>query len=308
MPSFVVNGPVDAGLGKELRPELIRTFHGEVQTAVWGEGPALLSLHGAMGGYDQGVLLAQTVTYPRFRYIAVSRPGYLGTPLHAGRSPQEQADLCAEVMNAFGVESTIVVAISGGGPIALQFALRHPDRCRALVVISACSHRLNVPLPLQWHILKLMARIPGLTTAMRRKIERDPETTAKRSIPDEQVRRRTVRDPESGPLFLALRTSTLDRMSLRIPGTENDIRQTRSEMSWPLELIAVPTLVIHGKSDSVVPFEQANRLAGRVPDARLLAIDGGEHVSIFTHRNEVRSTIDAFLSPLVDKRTTKDSR
>ena len=98
-----------------------------------------------------------------------------------------------------------------------------------------------------------------------------------------------------GPLFLALRTITLDRMALRIPGTENDIRQTRSEMSWPLETISAPTLVVHGKSDSVVPFAQGQRLASRVPGAELMAIDGGEHVSIFTHRNEVRSRIDAFL-------------
>jgi pimeloyl-ACP methyl ester carboxylesterase len=295
MPSFVMSGPVDAGLCKELRPELINTSHGKVQTAVWGEGPALLSLHGAMGGYDQGILLAQTVTYPRFRFIAVSRPGYLGTAMRAGRTPQEQADLCADVLDVLGIERTAVVAISGGGPIALQFALRHPDRCRALVMISACSHRLDVPLPLQWHIMKLMARIPGITAAIRRKIEQNPEETAKRSITDDAIRRRTVRDPETGPLFLALRASTLDRMALRIPGTENDIRQTRSEMSWPLETITAPTLVVHGKSDSVVPFVQGQRLASRVPGAELMAIDGGEHVSIFTHRNEVRSRIDAFL-------------
>jgi pimeloyl-ACP methyl ester carboxylesterase len=290
-----MNGPVDAGLCKKLRPELIETSHGQVETAVWGEGPALLALHGAMGGYDQGIVLAQTVTYPRFHYIAVSRPGYLGTALRAGRTPQEQADLCADVLDALRIEKTAVVAISGGGPIALQFALRHPDRCRALVMISACSHRLDVPLPLQWHMMKLMARIPGVTTAMRRKIEQDPEGTAKRSIPDDAVRRRTVRDPEVGPLFLSLRTSTFDRMAHRIAGTENDIRQTRSEMSWPLETISVPTLVVHGKSDSVVPFEQAQRLASRVPDAELMAIEGGEHVSIFTHRNQVRCKIDAWI-------------
>jgi pimeloyl-ACP methyl ester carboxylesterase len=162
-------------------------------------------------------------------------------------------------------------------------------------MISACSHRLDVPLPLQWHIMKLMALVPGITGAMRRKIERDPEATAKRSIPDPVTRRRTVQDPEAGPLFLALRTSTLDRMALRIPGTENDIRQTRSEMCWPLENISARTLVVHGTSDSIVPFEQAEQLTSRVSGARLMALEGGEHVSIFTHRDEVRREIDAFI-------------
>jgi pimeloyl-ACP methyl ester carboxylesterase len=290
-----MNGPAGVGLCKELRPEMIKTSAGPVETAAWGEGPALLSLHGAMGGYDQGILLAQTVTYPRFRYIAVSRPGYLGTALRAGRTPQDQADLCAEVLDSLGVRETAAIAISGGGPTALQFALRHAERCTGLVMISACSDRLDVPIPFKFQIMKLLGRIPAAMSAMRRQIEKDPERSARRSIPDEALRLRTIRDPETGPLFLALRLGVLDRMAGRIPGTENDIRQTRGEMAFPLEQIAVPTLVVHGTNDSVVPFAQAKALAGRVRRAEMVAIEGGEHVSIFTHRVEVRARIDHFL-------------
>ncbi len=41
-----------------LLPVMIRTPKGKVEAVAWGEGPAVVALHGAMGGWDQGVLLA----------------------------------------------------------------------------------------------------------------------------------------------------------------------------------------------------------------------------------------------------------
>jgi fermentation-respiration switch protein FrsA (DUF1100 family) len=52
---------------------------------------------------------------------------------------------------------------------------------------------------------------------------------------------------------------------------------------------------VHGTADSVVPFAHARTLATRIRGAELLAIDGGEHVSIFTHREEVRARVTQFL-------------
>jgi len=112
------------------------------------------------------------------------------------------------------------------------------------------------------------------------------------------LRERVMRDPETAALFRALQTSVLDRMSTRIAGTDNDIAQTRSEMRWPLEQISAPTLVIHGTRDSAVPYEQGARLAARVRGAHLLTIESGEHVSLFTHRYEIRERVDRFLDSL----------
>lgn len=121
------------------------------------------------------------------------------------------------------------------------------------------------------------------------------EAAARRSIPDPSVRARTLQDPEAGPLFTALLRSTADRTALRLPGTENDIHVTRTT-TYPLEQIAVPVLVVHGTADRLVPFaEHATPLATRIPGAELLAVDGGEHVAIFTHRAMVRARVAEFL-------------
>ena len=267
-----------------------------MELALLGDGPAALALHGAMGGWDQGVLLARSLGAAGFRWIAPSRPGFLGTPRALGRTPEEQADRYAEALDALGVDAAAVAAVSGGGPSAIAFALRHPRRCRALVLVSACTvGRIDVRLPLAWHLMKLAARVPPLVSAMRRKAARDPEEAARRSIPDPALRARTVGDPEAGPLLAALQASTLDRMALRLPGTEDDIATSRAALGADLERLSVPVLAVHGTADRAAPFAQAEAVAARVPGAELLAIEGGEHVALFTHLGEVRARVGAFL-------------
>ncbi len=273
---------------------IVATDRGPVELAEWGEGPAVLSLHGAMGGHDQGVLLARTIGEAGYRYLAPSRPGYLGTPLSAGRSAEEQADLHAALLRALGIRSAAVMAVSGGGPSALTFALRHPERCWGLVLVSTCSGVMTERIPLRFHLMKLLARIPAFAAAARRQLERRPEEAAVRAIPDPALRARTLADPEAWPLLLALMRSTSDRMAARLAGTDNDIRLTR-RTTYPLERIAAPALVVHGTADSVASFDHGQALSARIPGADLLAIEGGEHVSIFTHRDLVRARALPFL-------------
>ncbi len=98
----------------------------------------------------------------------------------------------------------------------------------------------------------------------------------------------------------------MGRMAQRLPGTQNDIVQSRQAFSYPLERIPVPVLVVHGIADQAVPFAQAKGLADRVPGAELLTIEGGEHVSLFTHLHEIRTRIRQFLEAC--ERSTKHVR
>lgn len=285
---------MDRNINTSLKPVIAKTRYGDVEYAEYGEGPAVLALHGAMGGYDQSLLLARTAGGEGFRYIAVSRPGYLGTPLSSGRTPEAQANLCAALLDALNIESVLVMVVSGGGPCALNFALRYQERCRGLVLVSTCGQKVDTPIPFSFKITKLMMRLPGIAKTMEKKALENMDQMASRSIPDPDMRKKTMDDPEAGPLFRALMASTCNRMNERISGTENDINITRTT-DYPLEKITVPTLIVHGTEDSMVPYEQhAAPLAARIPGAELMKIDGGEHVAIFTHRKEVKERVMSF--------------
>lgn len=275
-------------------PRLLNTPVGPVEYAEFGEGPAVLALHGALGGYDQGLILARAVGIPGFRYIAVSRPGYLGTPMSSGALPEAEADLLVHLLDALDVRDAAVLAVSGGGPGAIHFALLRPDRCRGLVLISTPSGIVEERIPASFRVMKALVRIPWIARLMQRQVERDPARAAGRSIEDPALRRRTLGDPHAGPLLQALVLSTSDRMPLRLAGTDRDIRVTR-EREYPLESLAVPVLAVHGTADEAAPFSHAERLAARVPKATLVRVEGGSHAAIFTHSADVRPRVARFL-------------
>lgn len=280
-------------------PLSMTTLRGPIEYALSGAGPEVLALHGAMGGYDQADLLGRTVLEAGFRVLAPSRPGYLGTSLDAGASPEEQADLYAVLLGRLGIRETAVVAISGGGPSAIAFALRHPDRCRGLVLISTCAGKIQTRLPLAFQLLKLMARWPVLMRILPRKAPRNLEQYLRRSISDPATLARTLQDPELTPLLEELMRSGFVQVAQRLAGTLNDVEITRTR-DYPLEEIRVPVSVVHGTRDPFVPFAQHGKvLAERIPGAELLAIEGGEHAAIFTDRRLVRERVSRFLRALV---------
>jgi len=278
-------------------PVRVATARGPVELVDVGEGPAILALHGAMGGWEQSLLLARTLAPPGHRVVAVSRPGYLGTALEVAPSPEAQAELYAELLRILEIPQATVLAVSGGGPPAMMLAARRPALCRALVLVSTCGARVTTRLPLRFQLLRLAASWGWLAARMERQAAAmDPDAAARRSIPDDAVRARTLADPEAGPLFRALLATTRSRMAARLAGTLNDVEVTRTQAP-PLDEIRVPTLVVHGTADRAVPFEAHGKLlAERIAGATLAALEGGDHVAIFTHLAEARAKVAAFLA------------
>jgi len=284
------------------KPLVAQTPFGSIEYTLSGNGPiTVLALHGAMGGYDQADLLGRTVGDPALRYLSISRPGYLGTALSVGKPPEGQADAYAALLDALGISKVCVIAVSGGGPSAIHFALRHRERCACLVLISTCSGKVTERLPLAFYLLKFLGRCPALFRLMRGKSSQDLEGYLRRSVSDPEILARTLQDTEVRPLLEEMMRMSIDRVGERLPGTLNDVEITRTR-DFPLEEIAVPTLVVHGVADTFVPFERHGRLlASRIPGAELLAVEGGEHVAIFTHRETVQPGVAAFLRNAVNE-------
>jgi len=293
--TFVTFDIKDPQLSKKLEPITAATTLGPVEYVEIGDGPAVVAIHGAMGGYDQSLILAQTIGNAGYRYIAVSRPGYLGTPISSGKSPEQQADLIAALLDTLSVVQAGVIAVSGGGPSAVQFGLRHSARCTGLVLVSTCAGKVDTPIPFSFKIMKFLARSSWFADRFRKNAERNLKRVAGRSIRDPEVLARTMNDADTWPLFSTMLLSIYHRMGQRIDGTENDIAITRTT-TYPLENLNVPVLVVHGTKDPHLQFEaHAKMFEARVPHAELLAVDGGEHVAIFTHREMVREKVIEFM-------------
>jgi pimeloyl-ACP methyl ester carboxylesterase len=119
--------------------QIIQTSRGAIEFATHGaeRGAAVILSHGTGGGYDQGLVLARLLN--GFQGLAVSRAGYLQTPLETGRSPAELADAYAALLDSLHIEKAAILGLSAGGMSAAQFALRHQSRCLALILADAIT-------------------------------------------------------------------------------------------------------------------------------------------------------------------------
>jgi 2-hydroxy-6-oxonona-2,4-dienedioate hydrolase len=118
--------------------KIIHTECGPLGYADIGQGPVVLAIHGAGGGYDQGLFIAgqNGLSERDYRIIAPSRFGYLQTPLpERDATPARQADAHACLLDALGIQEQVaVIGTSAGALSAMQFAIKYPGRVSTLVL------------------------------------------------------------------------------------------------------------------------------------------------------------------------------
>jgi pimeloyl-ACP methyl ester carboxylesterase len=79
-------------------------------------------------------------------------------------------------------------------------------------------------------------------------------------------------------------------------GTQNDLVQLLGQDSLQPEQIAVPTLILHGLEDVIVPPAVAENSAARIPNAQYIRIEGGSHMMMATHAEEISRLLCQFLA------------
>ena len=262
---------------------------GDIEYAVQGEGLPVLLVHGAGGGYDQGLLIGENYVGDGHRFIAPSRFGYLRSSIPEDGSPGAQADAYAALLDALGVERVGVVAFSDGGPSALQFALRHPERCVALTMISAKSQTAPPDTTLQGLVFESVFRSDYLFWLITEYAR--PFLLAMFGVSGDVQEQIPAR-----PRQLASEVvDSMNPISLRQDGIYHD-RDTLTVLpqdEFRLEQITVPTLVVHAVDDGLQPYSHAENTATQVPDAEFLSYEQGGHL-LLLQLDEVREKVAAF--------------
>jgi pimeloyl-ACP methyl ester carboxylesterase len=249
---------------------LAETTCGLIEYSEQGEGRPVLVLHGAGGGYDQGLLTADQLG-ENLRVIAPSRFGYLNTPIPADGSVAAQAEAYACLLDELNLDRVSVIAISAGGPSALQFALDYPDRINALVMVSAIST-----------LRPIRDDAGGPSSAMLTDfvywlaVTYSPDTVLSAvGVPAASLAHISADEHER----MVWVEEMMLPMSRRMPGMEHDaIEQSLPAVeALNLEDITAPTLVVHAADDSLIPFAQGQYSADHIPNARLVSLEYGGH-------------------------------
>ena len=275
----------------ERGSRIAATSAGDVEYAEAGTGEPLLLVHGAGGGYDQGLLIGRDLG-EGFRIIAPSRFGYLRTPVPADSSPAAQAEAHAALLDSLGLEKCIVAGVSAGAPSAIEFALRFPRRTTALLLMvprtydptrsigpdKGLGSRVVLTLIEASADFLFWIAIQAARPAIVRFLGVPPELEA--SAPEPERERVT-----------AIMRSILP-LSQRVGGIEVDNETDLSP--WPLERIAAPTLIISARDDLFGTLPGARFTAGQIRGSELEILDSGGHLML-GQGERVRRRVRRFL-------------
>jgi len=253
-----------------------------------GTGPLIVLLHGIAGTSatweDVFPFLSQ-----RHTVLAPDLLGHGESAKPAGDySLGAYANSVRDLLEALGYERGTIVGHSLGGGIALQFAYQFYERCERLVLVSSGGLGREV------HQVLRAAALPGaevvlpwLSKAGRQSIGRLVHALGKLGV------RASADLEESWRGFISLEDSEARRAFLHTVRGIIDLGGQRVSAHDRLYLAAgLPTLILWGERDPLIPVRHAREAHERIPGSRLEIFPGAGH---FPHRDEPRRFAEVLL-------------
>jgi pimeloyl-ACP methyl ester carboxylesterase len=236
-----------------------------------GEGKPLVLLHGSAidsSRLSYGPSIAKLAK--DYRVLAPDWPGY-GRSEHPQR-PYVFADYIAFLegfLDGLSLEKVHLAGFSMGGGVALGFALSHPERLRKLVLVDSYGLGGEIHVPFLPYLFLRTPRLDSVVWGGLRLSRRVISTFLKLFV---------FADPRKvNPALVAE-----IREQLREPEVERAFMSwIRGEVGWrglstnylsELSTLRVPTLLLHGARDLIIPASRARRAAKRIPRAQLVIV------------------------------------
>jgi pimeloyl-ACP methyl ester carboxylesterase len=243
----------------------VRTPAAELHYERGGSGEPLLLIQGMSGTHLSWGEPFLGALREHFDAIAFDNRGIgLSAPIDGPFTILEMAEDTASLMEELGLESAHVVGISMGGMIAQDLALSHPERLRSLTL--GCTYCGG----------------PGSQLMPRENLEK---LAAGIASGDREKAIRANYEVNLSPAFRAdeSRYAAFHGMATTVPAAKQTIElQVQAifghDTSGRLGEIAIPTLIVHGTEDGVLPYPNGELIASLMPGARLETLEGVGHM------------------------------
>jgi pimeloyl-ACP methyl ester carboxylesterase len=264
-----------------------------------GHGVPVVHLHGNNTSALSHLMLLEHTTAAR-SYL-VDRPG-MGlsetSDFPRGRFRDFAVRFVNDLLDALELDDAVLVGASGGGVYATYFAIDHPHRVRGLVMLGSTPALPggHVPLPLRMMATPVLGGVltravrPGrrMVLGMMASVGEANTITRHPDLLDSLVA--GARDPA------AVAANRAELKALISPFGFRSATRIRPE---ELRHLAVPTLMIWGDHDPVVPLEAARATARLIPHAHLEVLPAG-HVPQLGHPEQVGKLLTTFANGLSD--------
>jgi 3-oxoadipate enol-lactonase len=229
------------------------------------DGPPLLLIMGMSGTSLHWGEPFLALLQPDFDVIAYDHRGVgASTPLQGAITTRQMADDAAGLLAALALDDAHVLGISMGGMIAQELALNHPERVRTLTL--GCTYCGG-----EGSALAAEADLAGLVEAM----GSGDRERALRAGWEINVSPSMAADDEA---FATFREIAM-RRAVAVAVIMQQMQACVAHATNPrLSQIAVPTLVIHGSEDRLLPVQNGRLIASLIPGARLEILDRVGHL------------------------------
>jgi 3-oxoadipate enol-lactonase len=230
-----------------------------------GSGEPLLLIQGLSGNHLHWGEPFLTRLEPVFEAIAYDHRGIgHSDPAPGGFTIGDLAEDAAALLEALELPSAHVMGVSMGGMVAQELALRHPDRVRTLTL--GCTYAggegsaLTDPAIIQRMTQLFLSGRMGEAMQEAYRINVSAQYAAD-PVNAEPFKRIAAELPASLDVMLAQMQA--------VQGHDTSLR---------LGEIRMPTLIVHGTEDQMLPVSNAHAIAARVPNARLEILEGVGHL------------------------------